>query len=318
MINFKAILKIANTSQFTPFLVGPVGSGKTTFVKTEALAAGLTFAAVDLASMDSQDLCIKVTTKDGKIEYGKPDFYDADVVLFDEIDRVTDSQMKTSLIKLLWDRELNGNKIKGVILTAGNQEFDESNTEKIDRATALGSRLKRVDFNTTHKERVAHYEKHYGNTRAVQYFEQNSSVFKEHDKRMETFFVQFAEDQEVMQLNCLPKGLVNSFKTWCSHMSYTLNDVMNNSGNFRKFDDEVTNLKLVNDMVNGMVDNTAHYSDWTGWSVFINSLNAETVALFFDKLRKAITVRPEVLKHLEAYNTQGAFAGQAKYLKGLL
>ena len=318
MIDFKAVLEIAKSSQFTPFLVGPVGSGKTTYIKTECIKAGLTMADVNLASIDAQDLCIKVSTKDGKINYGIPDFYDADVILFDEIDRVTDQQVKTSLIKLLWDRELNGHKIKGVILTAGNQEFDESNTEKVDRATALGSRLMRVEFNTTHKERVAHYERHFGNTRAVQYFEQNSSVFKEYDKRMETFFVQFAENPQVMTLGCLPKGLINSFKTWCSHMSYTLQDVMNNGGGFRKFDDEITNLKLVNDMVNHMTDNSANFPDWSGWSLFVNSLNAETIALYFDKLRKSIAVKPEVLKYLETYNTQGAFNGQAKYLKGLL
>lgn len=317
MINFDAILKMARTSQFTPFLVGPVGSGKTTNIRENCSERNLSLAVVNLASRDAQDLCINVTTNDGKIHYGVPDFYNADVVLFDEIDRVTDQQVKTALIQLLWDRELNGHKIRGVILTAGNQEFDEANTEKIDRATALGSRLVRVEFNTTHKERVAHYERHFGNTRAVQYFEQNSSVFKEYDKRMETFFVQFAEDPQVMSLNCLPKGLVNSFKTWCSHMSYSLSDVMA-GGQFKEFKDEVTNLKLVNDMVNLMVDNSAQFSDWSGWSVFINSLNAETVALYFDKLRKAISVNEKVLKHLEVYNTQGAFNGQAKYLKGLL
>lgn len=315
-INFDAILEMAGSSQFTPFIVGPPGSGKTTRVREETAKRGKTFAAVDLSSMDAQGLCIAVSTEGGSISYNKPAWYDADVVLFDEIDRITDHEMRTSLIKLLWDKELNGNKMKGVIIAAGNQEFDEANTEKVDRATALGSRLMRVDFNTSHKERVAHYEKQFGNTRAVQFFEQNESTFKEYDKRMEAFAVQFLENKDVVQLNCMPRGLTNSFRVWASHMSYTLMDVFTGGG--REFKDEVTNLKLVNDMVNYMADGRDDFKNWNNWSLFINSLNAESIALYFDKLRKAVVKKPELLKNLEAYNAQGAFTGQAKYLKGLL
>jgi hypothetical protein len=86
----------------------------------------------------------------------------------------------------------------------------------------------------------------------------------------------------------------------------------------REFKDEVTNIKLVNDMVNLMSEGAANFSDWSGWSAFVNGLNAETTALFFDKLRKGVAAKPELIKQLEVYNKQGAFAGQAKYLKGLL
>lgn len=314
-MNFDALLEVARTSQFTPFVVGPVGSGKTTFIGNECKKRGLSLAVVNLASKDAQELVMEVSTKEGKISYNKPEFYDADVVLFDEIDRVTDSGMRTALIQLIWDRELNGNKLKGSLLTAGNQEFDKANTEIMERSTALGSRLVRFDYDTTHKERVAHYESKFGNTRPLQFFEQNPTTFREYDKRLEAYFVQFADNPKVMSLGGLPKGLVNSFKTWCSHMSYTMIDVMQGG---REFNDEVTNLKLVNDMVNYMSEGRQDFTDFTNWCKFVNSLNAETIALYFDKLRKAITKDASLLKKLEEYNKQGAFNGQAKYLQTLL
>ena len=98
MKNLNSQLKtIVSKSNLIPFLVGPHGSGKTSFIKEWAKSQGKTCITLNLSAVEAVELTGMPTTVEGRMTYARPFFYDYDVLFLDELNRVSDSSVKSAL-----------------------------------------------------------------------------------------------------------------------------------------------------------------------------------------------------------------------------
>jgi MoxR-like ATPase len=131
MLTKKTLLDLT-TSGLIPFLVGPRGEGKTSFIKELASELKRDLTILNLSAIESSDFCGLPYIDSGLIKYVKPSFLDSDILFLDEVDRVRDSSVKSSLLSLLVDRKINGHYLKDNCLifcsgngTSGNYETIE-------------------------------------------------------------------------------------------------------------------------------------------------------------------------------------------------
>lgn len=135
--------EVVNKTILIPYLVGPHGIGKTSFIKDWVKERNRSLFILNLSAVEPADLTgIPVVTEE-KTVWSRPSFFDYDVLFLDEINRVIDPSVKAALLSLFVDRSINGHKYKGVIVAAGNSG-DDYEVSEFD--PAFKDRLIQIDF----------------------------------------------------------------------------------------------------------------------------------------------------------------------------
>lgn len=134
---------ITSKSNLIPFLVGPHGAGKTSFIKDWSKSQGKTCITINLSAVEAVELTGMPTITDGRMTYARPFFYDYDVLFLDELNRVSDSSVKSALLSLFVDRSINGHRYGGVIIAAGN---DGEGYDVYELDPAFKDRLVTIQF----------------------------------------------------------------------------------------------------------------------------------------------------------------------------
>ncbi len=138
-------------SKMIPFLVSKPGVGKTAWVYDYATSKNKSLVVLNSATIDELDLGGVPEKTDGKVKFLPPSWLEADILFFDEIDRVKNQAVYSALLSLFRDRKINGHEFKGKIICAGNQEFDDQ-CNLFDNKSAFYDRLVRIDFEYTPDE----------------------------------------------------------------------------------------------------------------------------------------------------------------------
>lgn len=126
-----------------PYLVGPHGVGKTSFVKEWAKKNNKSLFIINLSAVESSDLTGIPIIDNGKTVWSRPAYFDFDVLFFDEINRVADPSIKAALLSLFVDRTINGHRFNGAIIAAGNYG---DNYEINEFDPAFEDRLVKIEF----------------------------------------------------------------------------------------------------------------------------------------------------------------------------
>lgn len=137
------INKITKESILVPYLMGPHGIGKSSFVRAWAAERGLSCFTLNLSACEATDLTGLPQVRDGRVIFTRPKFFDAEVLFLDEINRVVDPAVKAALLSLFVDRSINGHEFRGIIIAAGNVG---ENYEVSDLDPALEDRLIKIHF----------------------------------------------------------------------------------------------------------------------------------------------------------------------------
>ena len=146
------ITKMLNSeSKMVPFLVSKPGVGKTAWVFNYAKENNKELVVLNSATIDELDLGGMPEKENGMVKFLPPSWLSADILFFDEIDRVKNISVHSALLSLFRDRKINGHEFTGKIICAGNQEFDEQCTI-FDKTSAFYDRLVRIDFEYTIEE----------------------------------------------------------------------------------------------------------------------------------------------------------------------
>jgi len=168
---------LAKTPHVVPTLIGPRGEGKNTFVRTELCDLGKTMFTLNLSACDSTDLTGVPTYVEGRTVYARPSFFDCDILFFDEIDRIRDQNVRSALLTLMTDRELNGNKLKHgtLIIGAGNGSSDEYDTVEFD--AALKDRISQIPFNFSVEDKLEYLTPKYPNSELMRFITLETKIF---------------------------------------------------------------------------------------------------------------------------------------------
>jgi hypothetical protein len=146
------ITKLLNSeTKMVPFLVSKPGVGKTAWVYSYAKEQNKSLVVLNSATIDELDLGGLPDKVGNKVKFLPPSWLDADIIFFDEIDRVKNQAVHSALLSLFRDRKINGHDFAGGIICAGNQEFDDQ-CNIFDRTSAFYDRLVRIDFDYTVEE----------------------------------------------------------------------------------------------------------------------------------------------------------------------
>jgi Fe-S-cluster formation regulator IscX/YfhJ len=139
---------LVSETKMIPFLVSKPGVGKTAWVQQYANEHNKSLVILNAATIDELDLGGMPEKVGDVVKFLPPSWLKADIIFFDEIDRVRNQSVYSALLSLFRDRKINGHEFKGSIICAGNQEFDDQCTI-FDQKSAFFDRLVRVDFEYT-------------------------------------------------------------------------------------------------------------------------------------------------------------------------
>lgn len=154
-----------SNTKLIPFLVSPPGVGKTAFARELAEHYRTDVFVYNCASLDETDFGFPDKTPEGLV-FLPPAAFKAGIILFDEIDRVNNPSVTNTLLSAFRDRAVNGNKITGKIIAAGNQEHDQA-CNILDVKSAFADRLLRINFSYSPEQRRDYLRtKHPGNVMA--------------------------------------------------------------------------------------------------------------------------------------------------------
>lgn len=143
------ITKMINSeTKMIPFLVSKPGVGKTAWVYNYAKEHNKSLVVLNSATIDELDLGGMPEKDGGVVKFLPPSWLSADIIFFDEIDRVKNQAVHSALLSLFRDRKINGHSFNGGIICAGNQEFDDQ-CNLFDKSSAFYDRLVRIDFEYT-------------------------------------------------------------------------------------------------------------------------------------------------------------------------
>lgn len=139
---------LTSDTKMVPFLVSKPGVGKTAWVYNYAKENNKELVVLNSATIDELDLGGMPEKENGVVKFLPPSWLSADILFFDEIDRVKNQSVHSALLSLFRDRKINGHNFTGGIICAGNQEFDDQ-CNIFDRSSAFYDRLVRIDFEYT-------------------------------------------------------------------------------------------------------------------------------------------------------------------------
>lgn len=319
MLSIDQVVELTN-SGLVPYLRGPRGEGKTTFVNDLAKSLGKTIKIMNLSAIESTDFCgLPFIDEKGVSRYAIPSFLkEAEILFLDEIDRVRDSAVKSSLLSLLIDRSINGHALRAdcKILTAGNGTTDEKSGHEYDTVEfdeAMKDRLIEIPFKFSDKQKLDYLRKNYSHNKFMRFLEAKPELFKKFSgRRIESFM---KVSNEYCQL-FLDKETSRLFTHFIESNLVTLQDVLTNQYELTNMS-AITRASLIAEVGRYFYD-VKDSSEATNINTFVNALRAEEKGTYFTQLKKLCLEEPEKFKNKAIeLDKMGMFKGQKAYLAEL-
>lgn len=317
MLTFQKMIDLTK-SGLIPFLKGPRGEGKTTYVKDLSKHIGKEKGLIimNLSAIESTDFCglPYIDEKNKVTHYAKPSFLEADVLFLDEVDRVRDSAVRNSLLSLLIDRKINGHELNPdcIILTAGNGLGDEADGHTYDTVEldeALSDRLITIDFRYSVEEKLSYLRERYAENMFTKFLEVKPELLKTYSSRRIEAFLKV--DNSFCDL-FLGKETARLFSHFVQSNLVTLEDLKTGNFDFSALS-PISKSSLIVDIVQGFYE--VKPAEAKNINKFINQLRAEEKSNYFTKLKKLCLDNPEKFKvKADELNKADMFKGQKEYL----
>lgn len=282
----KLVEQLHKTKYVIPVLIGDKGGGKNTFVRDFAENSLRSLATLNLSACDSTDLTGIPATVNGKTVYARPYFYDAGVIFFDEIDRISDRNVRSALLTLITERELNGHKLAEdtVIIGAGNGNSDQYETVEFD--VALKDRISIIEFKYDTEEKLNYlaskYEKE--NSMFWKYINVDTKIFEGlSSRRIEAALMCYSEEFPEVLKHIIGDNFYALFKKFKAESLYTLQNVLEGNWKSEKLT-ALTRRSLAMDI--GLEFYNLPSKSGQHLNRFLNDCSPEELAHFFKKVRK--------------------------------
>jgi hypothetical protein len=298
-----------------PVLLGKRGEGKSQFIKDYATANLLKLNIINLSAIEAADFCGLPYIEDGQTKHARPSFFDCDLLFLDEIDRVQDQSVKSSLLSLFIDGKINGHEFKGYICGAGNGTTD-GNNETSEFDDAMTDRLLLVPFNYNTDQKIAYLESKYGTeNNLLKYFKAKYSIFEDLSTRSIDYSLQFHDDMNILKL-CLNRELLQHYELFLSNLVVSLYDLI--SGKSFEGLTSMTKISLSHDVAANLEKiSSCDKKSIKHINSFINSLAAEEKSSYFLLLQKKALADSSFRALAKKLDSLGFFAEQADFLKEL-
>ncbi len=309
------VQQLHRTKYVIPVLIGDKGGGKNTFVRDFAENSLKSLSVFNLSACDSTDLTGIPVIVDGKTVYARPYFYDSGVIFFDEIDRISDRNVRSALLTLITERELNGHKLDAdtVIIGAGNGNSDQYETVEFD--VALKDRISIIEFKYDTEEKLEYlatkYEKE--NSLFWKYINVDTKIFDGLSaRRVEAALMCYSDSFPDVLKHIIGDNFYALFKKFKAESLYTLKDIL--EGNWKKEKlTALTRRSLAMDM--GLEFYKLPKEAGQNLNKFLNDCSPEELAHFFKKIRKYCY---EEVDKFNAKATELSNAGMFKGFKDFL
>lgn len=312
----RLVSQIHKTKFLIPVLVGDKGGGKNTFVRDFAESNLKTLAMLNLSACDSTDLTGVPSVVDGKTTYARPYFYDAGVIFFDEIDRISDRSVRSSLLTLITERELNGHKLSDdtLIIGAGNGNSGQYETVEFD--VAMKDRISIIPFSYSVEDKLDYLAKKYEEQNSLfwKYINVDHKIFSALSSRRIEAGLMCYSDSFMEALNYIIGDQYYAlFKKFKEESLYTLQNILDGKYKPEKLT-ALTRRSLAMDMGNDFLSLDPKYAE--NINKFLNLCSPEELARFFSKLRKLCVDQTDKF-HVSSKKLAeaGAFKGFKDFLK---
>jgi hypothetical protein len=307
----KKVLELIG-SGLVPHLVGPRGEGKTTYVKDLAKLLNKELTILNLSAIEATDFCGLPFIENNLTKYARPQFLNSDFLFLDEIDRVRDSSVKSSLLSLLVDRKIQGHELKEncIIISAGNGQVEGYDTTDFD--IALEDRLLIKDFTYSISEKLGYLNAKYPHNTFIKFLEIKPEILSEFSGRRIEAFLKVNNVQCEIFFN---KEVARMYKHFIEETMVTLDDIKKGVYDFNILS-TISKSSLVIDIVNDFY--RLDTKDAKNINKFINLLRAEEKSSYFTKLKKLCLENPEnFTEKSNELNEAGLFKGQKDFLTEL-
>lgn len=317
MLTLDNLITMATKTNLIPFFEGPRGEGKSQFFKDLAKKTNKTLSILNCSAMDSLDLMGLPKEMNGSTYYARPKFMDADIIFFDEADRIRDESVKSALLSLWIDRSLNGNDLNENtwIFCAGNGKHDEENT--IEFTGALADRIVKIPFSYTVKQKIAWLYENHGHSALLRYFEVKPELFEEFSSRRISNALKIQSSPELLP-HYLTDQVARAFKVFCEENLISLEHIKANNYEFTKLS-SLTKISLCHDIAAGLSQLVeCGDKELKNINKFVNMLKPEEKSLYFLKLKELALNLNDFKPIVQELNKHGFFDNQKTFLEELV
>jgi len=304
------LLDFKNT-QLIPFLLSERGMGKTQFVKDYCNDKKLDFFTLNVAAIEASDFCGLPYIKDNTTYYAKPIFLNLKngILFLDELNRVTDIDVKAALNSLLLDRSINGHTLDDSVLIVGAGNPVNEDYETTDFDVSLKDRIIEIPFYHDYSDFLKYLESS-GDTPFLKFVQNSETIFENVSRRriFETNKMVVATKKDNYILDFLGQNIFNLYNAFNSKRLFNLDNVL--QGDTTK---DVVGIQSVSkDVVKYLLSD---FKKDTAKNInkFLTNIPAECKLIFFKELKESEISESQVNKFLET----GVFKNLGKYLKEL-
>jgi len=298
------------------FFQGERGIGKTQEIKDYCTRNEMDLFILNLSSIEASDFTGIPRIVDGVTRYAKPEFFamERGILFLDEINRVSDSDVKTGLLSLLQDRGINGHKLgkEVLIVTAGNTSSEEYDVNDFDKA--LTDRLVIVPFKRTFKEFLAYMESKNDRSDLLDFYKIHGDNLKEYSFRTLEYTLDYyavSNHLEGIALYLSP-SIYTLFCEYVGKNLYSFEDLI--KGKVKKLE-PTGEKKLILDVLEAFKDGyTFNKASATEVNKFLLAIRAESKMTFFQGLRKLALVDKKFDDKRSDWKKLEMFKGLKEYL----
>lgn len=295
-----------NNNYLIPFLESEPGMSKTFTIKKFAESRG-GVGLWNLSSIDPVDLTgMPWIDENGVQRYARPSILNQEegIIFFDELNRIQNEDVRTALLSLFVDKEINGHKLspKVMIVTAGNPYGTGNSTKKFDKA--LSDRITVIKFNRTYDEWLDYMFENHQSNNLLKFFFSNPQTFnsrlankelKYSFRRLEYAYntVTYGGDSEGVTLNyTLSPEVFHGYRDFVRKTLASYSDLK--AGKWRadaEGKDAVMNKAILIDLISDL-EKYPKFTDLEGKRIneFLHTVNAQLKSYLFDRLTKSVMI----------------------------
>lgn len=314
------ILNIARKTVLIPFLEGKAGEGKTQFIKDLCKSEKLTLTILNASALEASDFSGLPYIENSVTLFARPSFFNNEVIFLDELDRVTNSEVRQSLLSLFVDKKINGHEFKGLIFAAGNGQAEGYDTIELDKA--FEDRLARYKFSHSVQEKLDYLKSvHSKDNTLLHFLEAKTEVFSQLSSRRIDQALKLWQDVAALDI-ILGKEISKGYQSFVNGGLVTLKQVASGQYDFDRVS-AISRIAIINDLMNEIENLNSSYTDEELKNIndFCNELSSEEKALYFSKLKDLVLKSnnaAETKSILKTLNGRGLFKGQKIYFTELL
>jgi hypothetical protein len=301
---FNNLIKYQNTGSIL-FLEGRAGIGKTAVQAQIAKELSKEYKeevqllTVNLSAKEAQDYQGLPYIEDGITKFAHPQDIPTEgkgILFFDEMNRVTDLEMKAVLLNLLNDREINGHKLgDGWLIVAAGNLFDSEEYDTIEFDTALKDRVNIFEFRPETQESINHLSNKYPDHFLIDCLSKNEDLIVTSGKGISPRRFEYAikdtrdldelKDREfILQiLEGVLGDSVNIIRSYLEKKSFIkASDVLNRTTKLKKLekDDHAVILYLAEACIHQLIKEST-VEQITNFNKFLFSISKEALLAFW-------------------------------------